>query len=370
MNLIKCIHYDSGNYLWASGQVKNVSGKKTQSTPVGIVLHSTGEGTVALKRYVQPSKSDPEYANLIKLIGQNKYSNSWNRASVKKGVHYMIGQLADKSLAVAQMLPENYACWGCGAGKKGSYNYYPTQHIQIEMQDGNDIEKMYPIAVELCADICTRYGWDATKIVSHKEANKMGYASAHGDPEAWFSKTGRTMNQFRADVEVAMKKPEPEPPTPPTPSQEIKVGDTVLFTGTKCWSNSQKADDSYATATPGLAIVTQIYRLNSAKHPYRLKGAGGKDSAKVSGWCNKEDVHSLAPNPDDIPYAPSVGEQIKFVGTKQYTNANQAPEKGKAATPCVAKINRIYRLGKSKHPYNATGTGVHGWIDAADIRKL
>lgn len=369
MNLVKCIHYDSGNYLWASGQVKNVSGKKTQSTPVGIVLHSTGEGTVALKRYVQPSKSDPEYANLIKLIGQNKYGNSWNRASVKKGVHYMIGQLADKSIAAAQMLPENYACWGCGAGKKGSYNYYPTQHIQIEMQDGNNdnFDVMYQTAVELCADICTRYGWDATKIVSHKEAHAKGYASNHGDADAWFKKHNTTMNQFRADVEIAMKKPEPEPPTP---TQEIKVGDTVNFTGTKCWSNSQKADDAYAVAKPGLAIVTQIYRLNSAKHPYRLKSAGGEGSAKVSGWCNKEDVHAIVPDPDDVPYAPSVGENIKFVGTKQFTNANQAEDKGKAAIPCVAKINRIYRLGKSKHPYNAYGSGVKGWINAEDIRKL
>lgn len=164
--------------------------------------------------------------------------------------------------------------------------------------------------------------------------------------------------------------PEPAPQPEPTPEPEIKVGDTVNFTGTKCWSNSQKADDAYAVAKPGLAIVTQIYRLNSAKHPYRLKGAGGEGSAKVSGWCNKEDVHAIVPDPDDVPYAPSVGENIKFIGTKQFTNANQAESKGKAAIPCVAKIKRIYRLGKSKHPYNAHGTGVKGWINADDIRKL
>ena len=281
-NLVTCIHYDSGNYLWSSGQVKNNTKYKIQSDPVGIVLHSTGEGTVYLKRYVQPSKSDPNYDTLMAQIGRNKYSNSWNRSTVKKGVHYMIGKLDDGTLAVAQMLPDKYACWGCGAGKNGSYNYYPTQHIQIEMQDGNDIEKMYPIAVEFCADLCKKYGWDVTKIVSHKEANKKGYASAHGDPEAWFSKTGRTMNQFRADVEIAMKEPEPEPE----------------------------------------------------------------------------------------PYYPKVGDKVKFVGTKQYTNANAKETKAKAAKPCTATLKRIYRLGKSKHPYNLKGASVNGWVDQADVEKL
>lgn len=368
-NKVVCIHYDSGNYLWASGQVKNNMSVKPQSTPVGIVLHSTGENTTALKRYVQPSKSDPKYDELLSLIGRNKYSNSWNRPTVKKGVHYMIGKLADGTVAVAQMLPENFACWGCGSAKKGSYNYYPTQHIQIEMQDGNNdnFDTMYQTAVEFCADICKRYNWQPTVIVSHKEAHAKGYASNHADCDAWFKKHNKTMNEFRADVEVAMK---PQPQPTPTPTEDIKVGDTVMFTGTKCWSNSQKADDAYATATPGLAIVTQIYRLNSAKHPYRLKGAGGEGSAKVSGWCNKEDVHAIVPDESDIPYAPSVGETIKFVGKKQFTNANQAENKGKTAVPCVATIKRIYRLGKSKHPYNAQGTGVRGWINADDIRKL
>jgi len=287
MELIKCIHYDSGNYLWCSGQVKNKTNYRTQSAPTGIVLHSTGEGTVALKRYVQPSKSDPNYDSLIATIGRNKYSNSWNRPGVKKGVHYMIGQKANGEIAVAQMLPETFACWGCGAGKKGSYNYYPTQHIQIEMQDGNNdkFDIVYAQAVELCADICKRYKWLPTVIVSHKEAHAKGYASNHADCDAWFAKHGKTMNQFRADVELAMKDPEPTPVPP-------------------------------------------------------------------------------------LPYYPSVGEQVKFVGKKQYTNANQVEAKGKAAIPCVATVRRIYRLGKSKHPYNVYGKGVKGWVDEKDVLPL
>ena len=52
MNIIKVIHYDSGNYIWASGQVKNNMSVPTQSTPIGVLLHTTGANNPNLKRYV------------------------------------------------------------------------------------------------------------------------------------------------------------------------------------------------------------------------------------------------------------------------------------------------------------------------------
>lgn len=281
MNLIQCIHYDSGNYIWASGEVENKMNVPTQATPVGIVLHSTGDSAKDLKRYVQPSKSDQNYQELINLIGKNVYNNSWNRATSKKGVHYMIGKLKDGSIATAQMLPDNFACWGCGSGKNGSYNYDPTQHIQIELEQGNDalFDVVYKEAVALCADICARYGWTENNICSHNEARIAGFASSHTDPDTWFKKHNTTMNQFRADVKAYMEKK------------------------------------------------------------------------------------------DDEPYAPAVGEVIRFVGTKQWTNANAADAKAKKASPCAASVKKIYKLGKSKHPYYITGNYVNGWVNAEDIRK-
>lgn len=198
MNLVKCIHTDSKCYK-----------VNEEAKPVGIVLHSTGANNKTLKRYVQPSKDNPNYSNLIALIGKNNNGNHWNR-SINKAVTYFIGTLADGSVASAQTLGEDICVWGVGKGKKGSYNYNPTAHIQIEVCEDNlkdkvYFSKVYKEAVELCADICKRHGWKASVIVSHKECYKLGYGSNHSDIDHWMSKHGKTMNNFREDVEKAMK---------------------------------------------------------------------------------------------------------------------------------------------------------------------
>jgi len=197
MNLIKCIHTDSKCYK-----------TNEKAIPKGIVVHSTGANNKTLKRYVQPSKSAPNYNELIDKIGKNKYGNSWN-GSGNKAVHYFIGTLADGSVATAQTLPENICAWGAGKGKNGSYNYNPTAHIQFEVCEDNlkdkaYFSKIYKEAVDLCADICNRYGWKADVIVSHKEAHAKGYASNHGDIDHWLAKHGKIMNDFRKDVTAAL----------------------------------------------------------------------------------------------------------------------------------------------------------------------
>lgn len=198
MNLIKCIHTDSNCYK-----------TNEKAAHVGIVVHSTGANNNTLKRYVQPSKSDPNYNELIEKIGVNKYGNSWN-GSINKAVHYFIGTLADGSVATAQTLPENICAWGVGKGSKGSYNYNPTAHIQFEVCEDNlkdkaYFDKIFKEATELCADICKRNGWDSSVIVSHKEAAAKGYASNHGDIDHWLAKYNKTMNDFRDAVDILLK---------------------------------------------------------------------------------------------------------------------------------------------------------------------
>lgn len=194
MNKIECIHTDSSCYK---------THQPAQQT--GIVVHSTGANNPWLKRYVQPSKNEPNREKLLKVIGTNKYSNHWNR-SVSKAVHYMIGKLDDGSIATVQTQPLSICAWGVGKGKKGSYNYNPTAHIQFEiLEDGLTdkvyFSKVYKEAVELCADVCKTCGWNSNAIVSHKECAKLGYGSSHADPEHWFKKFGKTMDDFRKDVE-------------------------------------------------------------------------------------------------------------------------------------------------------------------------
>ncbi|MBQ7780368.1 MAG: N-acetylmuramoyl-L-alanine amidase [Clostridia bacterium] len=209
MKLITCMHTQSRCY----------GVKRKPAKPVGIVVHSTGANNPSIKRWSQPSDNDPKRGELLKLIGTNTYGNHWNRADVSKAVHYVIGKLADGNVATVQNLPEDIACWGSGSGKKGSYNYDPVAHIQFEICEDNlwgesYFKAVYKEATELCADICYRHGWDASVIVSHKEAHAKGYGSNHADIDHWLKNFKLTMKDFRAEVQKLldeMNKPvEPE----------------------------------------------------------------------------------------------------------------------------------------------------------------
>jgi len=264
----------------------------------------------------------------------------------------MIGKLANNDLAIAQLLPEEFACWGIGKGKNGSYNYSPTQHIQIELQEGNDdvFEKVWLQAVELCVDICKRYNWSEQVIVSHKEAYKLGYGSNHADCDKWFAKHSRTMTEFREAVKKALY------------AVEIQKGDIVNFTGTKQWSNANKADTSYKKAKPGKALVKAVYSDKYA-HPILLKATSNSKS-NVNGYVNREDVEPIE------VFIPEVGEKVNFIGSQQWASANKINLLAKKASPCTCIVKKIYELGSSKHPFQVYGKGVNGWVNQEDIEKI
>lgn len=168
-------------------------------TPVGIVLHSTGANNPNLKRYVDCASE----------CGINLYGNHWNNPSKKIGkvcVHSFIGYDKNKNVRVANILPYKYACWGCGSGMKGSYNYNPTGHIQIELcednlQNAEYFNQVFTVAAEYCAMLCKQFNLKPSTIVSHSEAHTKGYASNHADCDHWFRKHGKTMDDFRELVE-------------------------------------------------------------------------------------------------------------------------------------------------------------------------
>ena len=198
MKLIECLFTQSACYK-----------AKQSMKPTGIVVHSTGCNNPNLKRYVQPSVDDKNYLSLFKTIGKNANANDWNKPNAQVCVHYFIGKLADGSIATAHALPDNIACWGCGRGTKGSFNYNPTGKIQFEvLEDDLTNEKyfkeVYVEAVELCAFLCKKYGFGVDKITSHKEAHALGYASNHGDIDHWLKKFGKTMDDFRKDVQALL----------------------------------------------------------------------------------------------------------------------------------------------------------------------
>ena len=180
-------------------------------TPKGVMLHSTGANNPKLSRYVGPDDGQ---------LGKNKHNNHWNMPKVGASVHAFIGKLKDGSIATYQVLPFNYRAGHCASGKKGSGN---NTHLAFEicedcLTDPVYFGKVYQEAVEFTAYLCKMHDWDPMAdgvVIDHSEGCKRGIASNHGDVKHWFSKHGKSMDTFRADVKAlldAEKKPEPTTP--------------------------------------------------------------------------------------------------------------------------------------------------------------
>ena len=168
--------------------------------PQGIMVHSTGANNPSVARYVPGDD----------VIGRNQYGNDWDRPGLEKCVHAFVGRFADGSVGTVQTLPWNRRGWHCGRGKNGSAN---DTHISFEicedgLTDASYFKAVYQEAVELTAYLCKEYNLDPLAdgvVICHQEGYRRGIASNHGDVLHWFPKFGKTMDDFRADVDRWME---------------------------------------------------------------------------------------------------------------------------------------------------------------------
>jgi len=171
-------------------------------TPKGIMVHSTGANNPNLKRYVGPDDG---------LLGKNLYGNHWNQDKPdgrQVCVHAFIGKLANGTIATYQTLPWDLRGWHAGASANNT-------HIGFEicedgLTDPSYFNAVYKEAAELCAHLCSIYGLAEKDIICHSEGYKLGIASNHSDVMHWFSKHGKSMDSFRAEVVRLLKLQESE----------------------------------------------------------------------------------------------------------------------------------------------------------------
>ena len=68
-----------------------------------------------------------------------------------------------------------------------------------------------------------------------------------------------------------------------------------------------------------------------------------------------------------------VGQVIQFNGTKHYKSSDAI--QGYICKPGKVKVNNVYRVGKSRHPYmviavSGGGSTAYGWVDATDLQEI
>ena len=169
-------------------------GNKINGLPQGIVIHSTAAKNEKLSRYVLDEVH----------CGVNPYQNYMGSENAAKGGNYttphaVAGLDINGNFAIANILPYNIKCYGCGQGSRGSYN---DTHIQIEICEDTANDRKYcegilDLVAQWCGYICNEFLIDPDDIVSHSEAHKLGYASNHADPEHWISAHGYSLNWLR-----------------------------------------------------------------------------------------------------------------------------------------------------------------------------
>ncbi|MBO1001291.1 N-acetylmuramoyl-L-alanine amidase [Pseudogracilibacillus auburnensis] len=167
-------------------------------TPKGIMVHSTGANNPNLKRYVGPDDG---------LLGKNQYNNHWNQprpGGRQVCVHAFIGKLKDGSIATYQTLPWNHRGWHAGGDANNTHISFEI--CEDNLTDKTYFNKVYKETVELCAYLCKQYKLTEKDIIGHYEGYQKKIASNHGDPRHWFSKHGKSMDMFLADVKKELSK--------------------------------------------------------------------------------------------------------------------------------------------------------------------
>ena len=224
--------------------------------PCGIMVHSTGANNPRLNRYciVPNEKVNP---------------NNWNQytpSGKQVCVHAFIGKLQDGTVATCQTLPWTIKGWHSGSGSKGSANnlgYIGFEICEDDLTNKDYFDKVYKEAVELTAYLCEKFKLDPLKdgvVICHSEGYKRGIASNHADVMHWFSKFGKTMDDFRRDVnEILISQPVLN-------EYQQWCVDNKIFVGRKTDSNKPKYDfDKPITRGEVAIVLKRLYDLIKTK---------------------------------------------------------------------------------------------------------
>lgn len=143
--------------------------------------------------------------------------------------------------------------------------------------------------------------------------------------------------------------------------KEISADFTNILPGEYLWTNGHCGiyigEGLAVESTPIWKDGVQITACNFPKQGYHLRK-----------WQKHGKLSYIEYPKQEEEWTPKVGETVIFNGSTHYTNANAT--NGKQCIPGFAVIKRIYRLGKSKHPYKVKGVKpctVNGWVDSEDI---
>lgn len=162
------------------------------------------------------------------------FENSMAKSTAQWGVNAILGEFhkGDGEIHITLYWdPANKKVsrpWGCGAGKKGSYN---NTHIQWEIcepaghtyaggtminydvaKNQGYFDRMWKMVVAWNVYCCVTFGYDPARITDHSESYQAGMGSNHSDVMQWLPKHGKSMDSLRAEVKAILAQPDTPAP--------------------------------------------------------------------------------------------------------------------------------------------------------------
>ncbi len=138
------------------------------------------------------------YPTIIRA--QSGAGGGWYNRCNKSGVEKLVHGFIDDT-GVYNFAPETMACWHVG---NGYGNAHAIGYELCELSTAAEFTKVWDNAVNRYAELCKKYGLGVDRILGHCEAHDKGIASNHSDPEPYFRRFGKSMNNFRADVKTRL----------------------------------------------------------------------------------------------------------------------------------------------------------------------
>ena len=106
----------------------------------------------------------------------------------------------------------------------------------------------------------------------------------------------------------------------------------------------------------------------------RDKGLWGSFLNKVNNYLNGTNTQpSSGSNNQQTVTDFKVNDIVQFVGNTYYKSADA--NQGYTCKQGKVKVTKVYRVGKSKHPYmvvavSGGGSTAHGWVDEKDLKEI
>lgn len=173
--------------------------------PIGLTIHDTdNEGATA--------QNNRDYFNRVYVGASAHYFVDWNN--------------------IIQTVPNSEKAWH--AGPTANRRYLSIEMCEPRNHNQEQFNTMYQNTVELAADLCKQYNWNASNINSHAWCSATFRETDHEDPIEFLKDYGKSWDILLNDIQRAINGQTVTIPSTPAPDEKSDVQRAAEFVGGRC----------------------------------------------------------------------------------------------------------------------------------------